>query len=146
MCNKRLLFSVASTTKATLSVQWGMSESLNYQCFSLGPGVAQWLRRCATIGWSRDRFPVVSLDFSLTYSFRPHLGPGFDSTSKENEYQENFLGVKAASALGWQPYHLHVPSVLKIWEPKPPGTIWVTPALLLDYFNFTFTFYQCFSD
>ena len=28
--------------------------------------------------------------------FRPHYGPGVDSASNRNEYQENFLGVKAA--------------------------------------------------
>ena len=39
--------------------------------------------------------------------------PGVDSTSNRNEYQEYFLGVKAAGAYGWQPYHLHVPIVLK---------------------------------
>ena len=37
-------------------------------------------------------------NFSLTYSFRPHCGPGVDSASKRNEYQEYFLGVKAAGA------------------------------------------------
>jgi len=37
-------------------------------------------------------------NFSLTQSFRPHYGPGVDSTSKRNEYQEYFLGVKAAGA------------------------------------------------
>jgi len=35
-------------------------------------------------------------NFSLTYSFRPHYGPGIDSASNRNEYQEYFLGVKAA--------------------------------------------------
>jgi len=35
---------------------------------------------------------------SLTYSFRPHYGPGVDSASNRNEYQEYFLGVKAAGA------------------------------------------------
>ena len=49
-------------------------------------------------GRSRDRFPVVSLDFSLTYSFRPYNGPGVDSAPSENEYQEHFLGVKVPSA------------------------------------------------
>jgi len=29
-------------------------------------------------------------------SFRSHYGPGVDSASKINEYQEYFLGVKAA--------------------------------------------------
>jgi len=41
---------------------------------------------------------VVSLDFSVTYSFRPHHGPGFESPSSDNVYQEHFLGVKAAGA------------------------------------------------
>ena len=52
-------------------------------------------------------------NFLLTQSFRPHYGPGVDSTSNRNEYQEYFLGVKATGAYGWQSYHLHVPIVLK---------------------------------
>jgi cytochrome c553 len=52
----------------------------------------------AVVGRTRDRFPVVSLDFSVTYSFQPFHGPGVDSAPSENEYQEHFLGVKAAGA------------------------------------------------
>jgi len=37
-------------------------------------------------------------NFSLTYSFRSHYGPGVDSASNRNVYQEHFLGVKAAGA------------------------------------------------
>jgi hypothetical protein len=33
-------------------------------------------------------------------SFRSHYGPGVDSTSNRNEYQEYFLAVKAAGASG----------------------------------------------
>ena len=33
-----------------------------------------------------------------TKSFRPHYGPGVDSDSNRNEYQEYFLGIKAAGA------------------------------------------------
>jgi len=50
------------------------------------------------VGRSRDRFPVVSLDFPVTYSFRPYHGPGVDSAPSENEYQEHFLGANAAGA------------------------------------------------
>jgi len=32
---------------------------------------------------------VVSLDFSVTYSFRPYRGPGVDSAPSESEYQEH---------------------------------------------------------
>ena len=42
----------------------------------------------------------------------------------------NILGVKAAGGWGWQPHHLHAQNVMKIWESKPPGTLWVTPGLL----------------
>jgi len=31
-------------------------------------------------------------------SFRSHYGPGVDSACNRNEYQEHFLGVKAAGA------------------------------------------------
>ena len=37
-------------------------------------------------------------NFSLTQSFRPHYGPGVDSVSNRNDYQEYLLGVKAAGA------------------------------------------------
>jgi hypothetical protein len=45
-------------------------------------------------GRSRVRFPIRSLDFffQLTYSFQPHYGPGADSASNRNEYQESSLG------------------------------------------------------
>jgi hypothetical protein len=38
-------------------------------------------------------------NFPLT-SFWPHYGPGVDSASNRNKYQEYFLGVKAAGAQG----------------------------------------------
>ena len=64
---------------------------------------------------------------------------GVDSAPSENEYQEHSWGWKAAGACGWRPHHLHVPNVMEIWEPKPPGTLWATLGLLRD--SFTFSFY-----
>jgi len=60
---------------------------------------------CATeqqTGRSRVRFPIVSLEnfFIDIKSFRSHYGPGVDSASNRNEYQEHFLKVKAAGAYG----------------------------------------------
>ena len=38
----------------------------------------------------------MSLEFFIDIkSFRSHYGPGVDSASNINEYQENFLGVNA---------------------------------------------------
>jgi hypothetical protein len=31
---------------------------------------------------------------------------------------------------------VNVPSVLRIWEPEPPGTLWATPGLLRDCVTF----------
>ena len=42
---------------------------------------------------------LVLLEFFVEIkSFRSHYGPGVDSASNRNEYQEYFLGVKAAGA------------------------------------------------
>jgi len=44
------------------------------------------------VGRSQDRFPMVPLDFSVTFSFGPYHGPGVDSDPSENEYQEHSWG------------------------------------------------------
>jgi len=33
---------------------------------------------------------------------------------------------------------IHVPNVMKIWYPKPSGTLWATLGLLRDSFTFIF--------
>ena len=49
------------------------------------------------IGKSLVRSKMVSVEFFIDIkSFRSHYGPGVDSASNRNEYQEYFLGVKAA--------------------------------------------------
>jgi len=60
--------------------------------------VAQWLRRCATNRKVASSIPAGN--FIDRKSFRSHYGPGVDSASNRNEYQEYFLGVKAAGAYG----------------------------------------------
>ena len=42
--------------------------------------------------------PAVSGFFIDIKSFQSHYGPGVDSASNRNEYQEHFLRVKAAGA------------------------------------------------
>jgi len=41
---------------------------------------------------------MMSFEFFIEKYFRPHYGFGVDSASNRNEYQEYFLGVKAAGA------------------------------------------------
>jgi hypothetical protein len=112
-----------------LSVHWNIWPAWTYTGFnSVGTG------------WSGDRGSTVvkvlcyksegrwfdprrcQWDFSLTYSFRSHYGPGVDSASNINDYKEYFLVVKAAGAWGWQPHHHPVPlscnlGTLTSWNP-----------------------------
>jgi len=63
----------------------------------MGTAVAQWLRCCATNRKVAGSIPAsVSGFFIDKNSFRSHCGPGVDTGSNRNEYQEYFLGVKAA--------------------------------------------------
>jgi len=65
----------------------------------LGTTVAQWLRCCAINRKVACSIPAdVSRFFIDIKSFRSHYGPGVDSAPNRNEYQEYFLGVKAAGA------------------------------------------------
>ena len=68
-------------------------------CCIRGAAIAQWLRCCAINRKVAGSIPAgVSGVFIDIKSFRSHYGPGVDSTSNRNEYQEYFLGVKAAGA------------------------------------------------
>ena len=51
------------------------------------------------VGRSLVRSQLMSLKFFIDIkSFRSHYGPGVDSASDRNEYQEHFLGVKTGGA------------------------------------------------
>ena len=57
------------------------------------------LRYCATYRKVAGSIPAgVSGYFIDIKSFRSHYGPGVDSASNRNKYQDYFLGVKAAGA------------------------------------------------
>jgi len=59
--------------------------------------VAQRLRCCATNRKVARSIPAGASGFFIDIkSFRSHYGPGVDSASNRNEYQEYSLGVKAA--------------------------------------------------
>ena len=65
----------------------------------MGTAVVQWLMCCVTNRKVAGSIPAGVSEFSIDIiSFRSHYGPGVDSAFNRNEYQENFLGVKAAGA------------------------------------------------
>ena len=64
-----------------------------------GTAAAQWLKCCVTNRKVVGSTPAgVNGFFIEIKSLRSHYGPGVDSASNRNEYQEYFLGVKAAGA------------------------------------------------
>ena len=70
---------------------------LNQIPINSGTTVAQRLRCCATNRKVAGSIPAhVSGFFIDIKSFRSHYGPGVDPASNRNEYQEHFMGVKAA--------------------------------------------------
>jgi hypothetical protein len=76
-------------------------------------------------GRSRDRFPVVSPDFSVTYLLPTVPWPWGRLILWWKWVPGTFLGVKAAGAWGWQPHYLRVPNVkksgsLNLLEPSGP--------------------------
>ena len=78
-------------------------ENLSTKCRTVpnfvGTAVAQWLRCCATNRKVAGSIPAgVSGFFIDITTFRSHYSPRVDSASNRNEYQEYFLGVKAAGA------------------------------------------------
>jgi len=76
-------------------------------------------------------------NFSLTQSFRPHYGPGVDSACKRYEYQEYFMKVRAAGALDWQTYHLHVAIALKSGNLKLLETCGLSRSVIGLLYPFT---------
>jgi len=62
-------------------------------------------------------------NFSLTYSFWPHYGPGVNSASNRNEYQEYFLADKGGRCIGLTTLPPSCPDCVEIWEPQAPGIL-----------------------
>jgi hypothetical protein len=52
----------------------------------------------AYVGTYAVKLPSLAPGRIAFLSFQPHYGPGVDSASIRNEYQEYFLGVKATGA------------------------------------------------
>jgi len=83
-----------------LCICWSQYKIIKYVPYMYSNGgstVAQWLWYCATNRKVAGSIPagVIGIDIK---SFRSHYGPGVDSASNRNEYQEYFLGLKAAGA------------------------------------------------
>ena len=85
-------------------------------------------RHCATSQKVAGSIPdgVIAI-FHWHNPSGPHCGPGVDSASNRNEYQEFFLGGKGGRCVGLTTLPLSCADCLEIWEPQTPGTLWACP-------------------
>jgi len=80
-------------------IEMGVVIFFHQMLYLLATALALWLRCCATNRKVAGSIPAsVSGFFIDIISFRSHYGPGVDSASNRNEYQERFLGINAAGA------------------------------------------------
>jgi len=80
-------------------VEWIILLQNREQLWVLVKMVINKLFAVLQIGSSLVRSHLMTLEFFIDIkSFWSHYGPGVDSASNRNEYQEYFLGVKAAGA------------------------------------------------
>ena len=102
----------------------------------MGTAVAQWLGCCATNQKVAGSIPAGAS------GFRSHCGPGVDSASNRNEYQEYFLGVKGGRCIRLTTYHHPMPLLLNLgtlttWKPlghsRPVMGLVFYPSLLSDF-------------
>jgi hypothetical protein len=80
----------------------------------------------------------VSLEFLIDIILPADYGPGVDSASNRNEYQEYFLGGKGGRFVGLTTLPPSCGDCREIWEPQPPGTLRACPGLYWDCFTCTY--------
>jgi hypothetical protein len=78
-------------------------------------------------------FSMRSLDFSIDLILQPHYGPGVDSASNRNEYQESSWGVKGGRHMKLT---TSLPAVSQMWEPRHLTTLWAFMTCYRDSFTF----------
>jgi hypothetical protein len=89
-------------------------------------GKSRWLRHCRVIGRLRVRFPIVSFEFFIAINIPASLWSWGRLSLQQKWVPGLFPGVKWAGAYGWQPYHIHVPTVLQsgiLNLLEPPGPV-----------------------
>ena len=121
-------------------------REFDYAPQSWGTAVAQWLRCCVTNRKVAGSIPAGVIGFFIDIKpFRSHYGPGVDSASNRNEYQEYFLWGKCSRRVRLTTYHHPVPlsrnlGILTSWNPLGPsepvmGLLYLLPQSCANFKN-----------
>ena len=101
------------------------------------PGVASWLRRCATRRTVTGSIPGgVTGFFSGIFPSDRTMAMGSTQPLVKMSTR-NIPGDKRDRCMRLTTSPPSRDEFHEIWEPKPPGKHWATPGLLRDTFNFT---------
>jgi len=106
---------------------WGfISSRASYFVYGITFKGSTRLRHCAT---SRKVADLIPDDVIGIF----HYGPGVDSASPRNKYQEYFLGNKGGRCVGLTTLPPSCADCLEIWEPQPPGTLRACPGFTIKF-------------
>jgi len=72
---------------------------------------------------------MMSLEFFIDIFLPTAYGPGVDSVSNRNEYQEYFLGGEGGRCVGLTFLPPSCVGCFEIWEPQPSGILRPYPGL-----------------
>jgi len=126
----------ASTSKASdehVLVMWTEQKEQNFSfhrsCKNCIDHLLYWdTRWCSWLRYWATRLKAAGfipdgVTENQTQSFRPHYGPGVDSASNRNEYQEYILRVKGSRYQGLINLAPSCADCLKVCEPHTPGKL-----------------------
>ena len=103
----------------------------------LEPEIVYWLRRCVTSQTVPGSIPRGVTEF-FSDIFPPERTVALGSTQPLVKMSTRDIpggkGSRCVRLTTSPPSRAACP---EIWEPKPPGTLWVTPGLLRDSFFYT---------
>jgi hypothetical protein len=105
----------------------------------MGPGVAKWLRRCATSQTVPGSIPGGVNGFFSDIFPSDHTTTLGLTQPRVKISTRNIPGGKGGWCVRLTTSPPSRAECHEIWEPKPPGTLWATLGLLRDSFTFTFT-------
>ena len=109
----------------------------------MGPGVAWWLRRCATSRTVPRSIPGGVTGFFIDI-FPSDRTMALGSTQPLVKMStRNSPGGKGGRCVRLTTSPTSCAECHEIWEPKPPGTLWATPGLLRDCFTHFTTYDVC---
>ena len=91
--------SYSSQTKPAITLDWKLHIFNKPFHYGGARGGAVGCGTALQAGGLHVRFLMVSLEFFINI-IRPHYGPGVDSASNKNGYQEYFLGGKGNQCIG----------------------------------------------